>query len=90
MKEKIKSHTIYYLSSVFILIIGLIVLLTVRQAGFYQTAVIILTFFLYFIWGIAHHALNHDLQSKIVIEYFLIGLLGVSIILFMLRGGIGI
>jgi hypothetical protein len=37
-----------------------------------------------------HHAGNHTITAKIVIEYILIGSLGLTVILFLLKGGLGI
>jgi len=34
----------------------------------------------YFFWGVFHHLLEHSLQAKIVLEYFLVATLAVVII----------
>lgn len=44
--------------------------------------------FIYVVWGIAHHCLEHDLTFKIVVEYILIAAVAMLIILLALRGGL--
>ena len=34
----------------------------------------------YFVWGISHHLRTHSFHARIVLEYFLVALLGVIII----------
>ena len=50
----------------------------------FQIGVVVATTFFYVLWGILHHLTNHDLHARIVIEYILIGSLGLSIIFFLL------
>ncbi|MBI2420538.1 MAG: hypothetical protein HYV38_00435, partial [Candidatus Levybacteria bacterium] len=52
-----------------------------------QVLLLAMTGFFYFLWGILHHYLNHDLIVKTVIEYALIAMLGVVIAAFALKGG---
>ena len=33
----------------------------------------------YFLWGIAHHALKKDFHLKVILEYLLIAILGLSV-----------
>ena len=42
----------------------------------------------YMILGILHHFVNHELTAKIMVEYILIGALGISIVFFIIVGGI--
>lgn len=51
-----------------------------------QMIVVVLTAFIYIIWGLIHHYLNHDLKTRIVIEYIVVGGLGISVIFFLLKG----
>lgn len=85
MIENLKKHTMYYLSLLTILIIGVYFALNTSYDKTLQTIIIILTVLAYVIWGIMHHLANHDLKMKIVVEYVLVGGLGLSIILFLLR-----
>ncbi|OGH42629.1 MAG: hypothetical protein A3H79_03020 [Candidatus Levybacteria bacterium RIFCSPLOWO2_02_FULL_36_8b] len=85
MTENLKKHTIYYLSLLTILVIGIYFALNTSYDKTLQTVIIVLTVLAYIIWGIMHHLANHDLKMKIVVEYVLVGGLGLSIILFLLR-----
>lgn len=51
-----------------------------------QMIMVVLAAFIYVIWGLLHHFLNHDLKTKIVIEYILIAGLGISAVFFLLKG----
>ncbi|OGH20134.1 MAG: hypothetical protein A3D74_02545 [Candidatus Levybacteria bacterium RIFCSPHIGHO2_02_FULL_37_13] len=84
MLERIKLHLGYYISLIAILAFGfLFVALASPNRGLQITASIFTTL-LYVFWGIIHHMLNHDLHAKIVVEYVLIGVLGVTMIIFIL------
>jgi presenilin-like A22 family membrane protease len=83
------SHISYYIFLLVILFFGFI-LASLSANRQMQIAIIVLTTIFYVIWGIFHHLINHDLTAKIVIEYILIGSLGLTVILFLLKGGLGI
>ena len=83
MLNKLYKHSPYYLSLVIILTLGLLLAVTSSNKTF-QIGVVIVTTFFYVLWGIMHHLLNHDLHAKIVIEYILIGVFGLTIIFFLL------
>lgn len=87
---KTKTHLAYYLSLIIILALGGISISFASPNRFLQLQLITLTAFFYFLWGILHHSVNHDLVFKTVIEYALIAILGIAISLFMLKGGLGI
>ncbi|MCL5438416.1 MAG: hypothetical protein M1268_00320 [Patescibacteria group bacterium] len=88
MKDNIKKHLGYYISLISLLLLGIFAVSQVSYDKRFQMAVIIITTFFYVIWGILHHKLHHNLNTKIVIEYILIGSLGLTIILFILKGAI--
>lgn len=83
MFTKLYKHSAYYISLVVILALGFLLANSNSDRGF-QIGVVIVTTFFYVLWGIIHHLLNHDLSVKIVIEYILIGLFGLTIIFFLL------
>ncbi|MDO8657334.1 MAG: hypothetical protein Q7K55_01240 [Candidatus Levybacteria bacterium] len=85
MTNFFKDHIVYYLSLFLILVLGLYLALRVFQDKRLQIYVIAGTVFLYVFWGIFHHYINHDLNRKIVVEYILMGALGLSILLFFVR-----
>jgi hypothetical protein len=49
-----------------------------------QMAVLVLLSLFYVIWGLLHHFMYHDVHIKVVLEYILIGALGISIAFFIL------
>lgn len=82
----IKNHLAHYVSLFAVFSIGLILAFLSPDKQFQMLIAVFITFF-YVSWGIIHHLLNHDLSPKIVVEYVLIGSLGLSLILFLLKGG---
>jgi hypothetical protein len=83
MLGKISGYIIYYMSLVVILSLSFVLAYSSTDRGF-QVGVAAVTTFFYVLWGILHHLLNHDLDTKIVIEYVLIGAFGLTIIFFLL------
>ncbi len=84
MFSKLYKHSAYYVSLICILVLGfLLVYSNGFNRGFQIGAVIVTTFF-YVLWGIMHHLINHDLHVKIVIEYILIGVFGLTVLFFLL------
>jgi hypothetical protein len=88
MFAKLKKHFGYYLSLSAILLLGIILIILTSPNIKLQSLVIALTVFFYVLWGILHHLINHELSSRIVIEYVLVGALGLSILFFMMMGGL--
>ena len=88
MLEKFKKHLGYYIFLIAILSLGLILILLTASNPRIQSAVVFLTVFFYVLWGIMHHWINHELTLRIMIEYVLIGAFGMSILFFMLMGGL--
>jgi hypothetical protein len=88
MKKQLKNHFGYYLSLSAILLLGLALIILTSPNIKSQGMVISLTVFFYILWGVLHHFINHKLTLRIVIEYVLIGALGISVIFFMTMGGL--
>lgn len=88
MYKKFKKHLGYYLSLLIILSFGLLLTFLAIPNIQLQIIIILLTTFFYVLWGIFHHLINHELTSKIMVEYVLIGVLGVSILFFLIMGGL--
>ena len=89
MKKK-DYHLGYYFLLLTILIVGLIITWSLGPNKTYQFLSIVTLSIIYVIVGVIHHLLDHDLVGKIVIEYFLVALLGIAAAFFMFKGGIGI
>lgn len=85
MHSCFKTNIGYYFSLALILILGFFLSLETWDNQQIQFVVIAMTAFFYVGWGILHHLIYHDLTAKIVIEYVLIGSLGMTVILFLLR-----
>ena len=86
--KKIYEHMVYHLLQVFILILGLVAF--IKLEGELRLGVLMLAIFSYIVTAVVHQSVNHNLHSKIVIEYVLMGALSASIIFFVLKGGIGL
>lgn len=85
MIVNLKKHLFYYLSLLGIVFLGIFLVLQLSFDRKLQVLLIVITAFFYVFWGILHHFLDHDLNIKIVVEYILIGSLGMTIILFLLK-----
>lgn len=74
-----KKHLWYYIVFLTVEAIGLGLLLLLSYDRFMQFMVICFMSSFYIGWSILHHYHHHDVTAKIVVEYILIGLLGVVI-----------
>jgi hypothetical protein len=88
MYKNFKKHLGYYLSLITILVLGLLLVFLASPNIELQIVITLLTVFFYILWGLFHHLTNHELTAKIVIEYVLVGVLGISILYFLLMGGL--
>lgn len=88
MPKKILKHFGYYFILLLIFAIGFIATIFSSPNLNLQILIIICTISFYVFWGIWHHKKTHELTNKIIIEYILIGLLGLSIIFFIFMGGV--
>lgn len=84
MRKKIHDHIPYVLSLVVIVVLGILLAMQFSYSKQAQMLVVVLITFLYVGVGLFHHKENHDLSSKIVVEYTLIGGLGMTIVSFIL------
>lgn len=78
----------YYISLSIILGLGLLFVILASPNKTLQLILILLTTLFYILFGIVHHLINHDISVAIVLEYLLIGALGISILFFFLKGGL--
>lgn len=84
MFSKLYKHSAYYISLIIILALGFLLAIANSTNRDFQIGVFVTTTFFYVLWGIMHHLINHDLNVKIVIEYVLIGVFGLTVIFFLL------
>lgn len=85
-----KHHFAYYFFLLTVLLMGLIIVWLLSPNKNLQMIAFIALSIAYAGIGIVHHLLEHDLVGKIVIEYFLVALLGIAAAFFIFRGGFGI
>lgn len=85
LQKEVKKHWLYYSLLILIGSIGLIVLSLSSYNKPLQLTVVILMTVLYVLGAILHHFFTHDVHPKIVVEYILIGALGIAITFFLLR-----
>jgi len=90
MIKKFIKHINYYLFLLAIFAVGLLLSVLVYPNIFLQILVIVSTIIFYVFWGIWHHKKEHNLTNKIIVEYLLIGLLGISIVFFVFMGRVGV
>lgn len=88
--EKISRHTEYYLSLITILALGLFLIVVAAPNRSLQMLIVFLTTLFYALFGIFHHMINHDLNGKIVLEYFVVAAFGLAAVFFFLKGGLGL
>ncbi|MBI2031343.1 MAG: hypothetical protein HYT08_01890 [Candidatus Levybacteria bacterium] len=88
--EKINRHTEYYLALATILALGLFLVVVAAPNKNLQMLIVLLTTLFYAGFGIFHHMVNHDLNGKIVLEYFIIAGFGIAAVFFLLKGGLGL
>jgi hypothetical protein len=88
MKKIFKKHIIYYSVQLSLLAAGFILTVLASPNLNIQKITISLTIAAYVAWGIFHHLKNHELTIRIMIEYILIGLFGLSIVFFLIGGGV--
>ncbi|EKD65036.1 MAG: hypothetical protein ACD_50C00208G0008 [uncultured bacterium] len=84
MITNLKLHIWYYTSLVGILSFGFLFVYLASPNRGLQMLLVISTTIVYISWGIIHHLLNHDLHAKIVVEYMLIGILGLAFVFLVL------
>ena len=78
-----KKHLYYYLSLVALLVVGFTLPIYFQGQKELQLAFIVLTAFLYVVWGVGHHIIHHSFSIKIMLEYMAIATLTVSLLFFV-------
>jgi hypothetical protein len=80
-----KKHWLYYLILITLEGIGLILLTLSTYNKSLQLTIVMLMSVIYVFSAIVHHYLSHDVHPKIVVEYILMGALGIAVTFFLLR-----
>lgn len=76
-----KSHISHYLVLLSIFVLGLFFFVYFSYNRRVQSWCVIGMSIAYFFWGMIHHSLEKNLHLKVVIEYFLIALLGAVLVI---------
>lgn len=80
-----KKHLGYYMVLILIALTGLFLILRTGPDPQLKMLLIVLITFFYVVWGVLHHFIHHDLTVKIMLEYVLIGALGITLIFFLVK-----
>lgn len=88
MLSDFSQHVVYHSMQGILLLLGLFFVLQVSYDKTLQMLGVVMTAFLYVVFGILHHITEHDITAKIVVEYILIAGLGVSLVFLLLKGSI--
>ncbi len=80
MFTEIKQKPFEYLILLFLLTISAFAFIYFSYDSFIQRRVIYFSAGTYFLWSLYHHYRRGDLQPSIVIEYLLIGILGIVLL----------
>jgi hypothetical protein len=86
---KRETHHAYYFFLTTVLLIGLAITWRLGPDKNLQMISLLVLSVSYAAIGILHHLHAHDLVGKIVIEYVLVALLGISASFFIFKGGFG-
>ncbi|HUD44318.1 MAG TPA: hypothetical protein VMR41_02115 [Patescibacteria group bacterium] len=85
MQPHVSQHINYYLSMLFLQVAGFFIVMAASSNIPLQMELVTLNSGIYVLWASLHQYMHHDLHPKVVLEYILVGFLGVSITFFMLR-----
>lgn len=85
MQSKALKHFWYYLAFISVELSGLFGVFYFSYDKYLQLLVVSLMALFYVVWATLHHLLHHDLHPKVVLEYILIGILGVLVVLFIIK-----
>ncbi len=76
-----KGHLSHYLALLSLLAFGLFFFLYFSYNRTIQALCVIGLSLAYFLWGMVHHYLEKNLYWKVVVEYFLVALLGAILLI---------
>lgn len=85
MKNRIKKHIAYHGVLIAVLLLGLFLLVATAYDPRLQVSVVVMTTVFYVIWALLHHYRQHDLTPQIVVEYVLVGILGITVVFLLIQ-----
>lgn len=80
----LKEHLIYYAIAALIQLVGLVLITFYATTQEIQMSVVVLMTLVFVLWALAHHYFHHDLHPRVVIEYVLMGSVGITLTYFVL------
>jgi len=83
MVARIKKHFWYYAFFLILQFFGFILVVFTAANKQLQIFALVVTTAIYIAWALLHQQLHHSLTKKIVVEYVLVGVLGLTISLFL-------
>ncbi len=85
ISNHLRKHHTYYGSLLVMQLLGLYLTYLTAFDFRLQMLVVVMTTFIYIGWALLHHYVEHDITTKIVLEYILIGSLGITTAFFLLK-----
>lgn len=85
-KEHIKKHPDYYIALILLLLCSGWLLFLFSYNKVLQLGIFIGMTLAYIVAGLLHHRFHHDFYPKIMVEYILIGTLGIAVFALLLAG----
>lgn len=83
MIANFRRHLWYYIVTICIFTLGLVLIAVNDHDSKLQALLIAMTATCYFTWSLLHHYVHHELHLRVVIEYILIASLGVVLSLYL-------
>jgi len=83
----IHDHMLYYSMMIIFQILGFLLVYVASPNVSLQMEIVIINSGLYIFWASLHHYFHHDLHPKIVLEYVLVGFLGIIMTFFLFQLG---
>lgn len=85
MSKIFRQHAEYYITLLFILIFAVFLLLHGQSSKTLSFFIAVILTCSYIIWGILHHFLHHGVSIRVMLEYFLIGVIGFLLMALILQ-----
>mgnify|MGYP001480250701 CR=1 FL=1 len=84
MKKPLR-HIFDYLVLTILISTAIVLILFFNGNKYYQELIIVGLSLSYIVWGVIHHAKEHTLQTRIILEYVLFSLLGTFLVMGLLK-----
>lgn len=81
----LRKHPYYYAVAGLIQLSGLMAVTFFADSQQMKMVIIVLMTLAFTAWALLHHYVDHDLHPKVVVEYVLMGSLGISLAFFVLH-----